>query len=349
MAEELKCQNCGKGFIPTCHITRQKFCSDACRNRYNTAKGHYGVPVNICPECGDKVEQTEGPGRWRRFCSEQCRVRYHQKKVAEQRARREHPKLICPNCGKEYEPEWAGGTRRFCSDACRIEWWREYHKANPSEEEPGKECAMCGTALANKRRGGKYCSRFCYLLAVNRGHNEEICEWCGEKFLDSSGQGRRYCSRSCWISARYTQQGARRGRRRISADSLEEWKEKLAQAAEADNTEKRRKRVRLVCGTTSMNTGLDGLIAIIRGYLRLDPYDGSVYVFRDGTGAALQYIEWDGQSFRQSKRRAQSGRYPWPAGPAGEAVEISEKEFEYLLGKSIVPFKTNKAKKGCDT
>ena len=29
----------------------------------------------------------------------------------------------------------------------------------------------------------------------------------------------------------------------------------------------------------------------------------------------------------------------------GEAVEISEKEFEYLLGKSIVPFK---AKKGCD-
>ena len=43
MAEELKCQNCGKGFIPTCHITRQKFCSDVCRNRYHSAKGHYGV------------------------------------------------------------------------------------------------------------------------------------------------------------------------------------------------------------------------------------------------------------------------------------------------------------------
>ena len=41
MPEELKCQNCGKGFIPTCHITRQKFCSDACRNRYHSAKGHY--------------------------------------------------------------------------------------------------------------------------------------------------------------------------------------------------------------------------------------------------------------------------------------------------------------------
>lgn len=95
-----------------------------------------------------------------------------------------------------------------------------------------------------------------------------------------------------------------------------------------------------------MNTGLDGLITIVHYHLKLDPYDGSVYVFRDGTGAALQYIEWDGQSFRQSKRRAQSGRYPWPAGQTGEAVEISEKGFEYLLGKSIVPFKE---KKGCDS
>ena len=134
MAEEPKCQNCGKGFIPTCYITRQKFCSDAYRSRYNSAKGHYGVPVNIGPECGDKVEQEGGPGRWRRFCSDQCRVRYHRKKVAEQRAQRERPKQICPNWGKEYEPQWAGGIRRFCSDECRIEWWREYRKEKPPED-----------------------------------------------------------------------------------------------------------------------------------------------------------------------------------------------------------------------
>lgn len=105
MPEELKCQNCGKGFIPTCHITRQKFCSDACRNRYHSAKGHYGVPVNICPECGDKVEQTEGPGRWRRFCSDRCRVKYDQRKIKERRMVKGRPKQICPNCGKEFQPE----------------------------------------------------------------------------------------------------------------------------------------------------------------------------------------------------------------------------------------------------
>ena len=75
-------------------------------------------------------------------------------------------------------------------------------------------------------------------------------------------------------------------------------------------------------------------------------YDGSVYVFRDKAGLMLKYIEWDGQGFLQGKRRAQSGSYPWPKGQAGEVLEITEREFEYLLSKSIVPFKT---KKGCDS
>ena len=93
---------------------------------------------------------------------------------------------------------------------------------------------------------------------------------------------------------------------------------------------KRGKRVRLVCGVTSMYNGLDGLTSIIRYQLRCNPYDGSIYVFRDCTGSMLKYIEWDGQGFLQGKRRAQSGTYPWPNGEAGRVVEISEKEFTYI-------------------
>ena len=350
MREEKECLNCGKRFIPTCHKTRQKYCSNECRYRYNNAKRNYGqVPVNICPECGDKVVQAEGPGRWRRFCSDGCRVKYHQKKVLEKRRERERPKQICQNCGKEYEPQWAGGTRRFCSDPCRIKWWAEYHKAHPPEDPPAAECAFCGAPLAGTQHNGTYCSRFCYLLAMDRTHVEEKCEWCGTTFTDTSGQGRRYCGRSCAVSARFTQEGLRRGSRRISADSVEEWKEKLTQAARAAAAGKRGKRVRLVCGATSMYTGLDGLTAIVRYHLKLDPYDGSVYVFRDKPGTMLKYIEWDGQGFLQGKRRAQSGSYPWPKGQAGEVVEISEKEFDYLLERSIVPFKAKKnSKKGCN-
>ena len=65
-------------------------------------------------------------------------------------------------------------------------------------------------------------------------------------------------------------------------------------------------------------------------------------MFRDSVGSMLKYIEWDGQSFLQGKRRAQSGTYPWPAGQSGSIVEVNEKEFTYLLSKSIVPFKEEK-------
>jgi hypothetical protein len=58
----------------------------------------------------------------------------------------------------------------------------------------------------------------------------------------------------------------------------------------------------------------------------------------------LKYIEWDGQSFLQGKRRAQSGTYPWPRGQAGCVAELSEKEFEYLLSKSIIPFQEEKCR-----
>lgn len=56
----------------------------------------------------------------------------------------------------------------------------------------------------------------------------------------------------------------------------------------------------------------------------------------------LKHIEWDGQSFLQGKRRAQSGTYPWPTGQPGSVVELNEREFAYLLSKSIVPFKEEK-------
>ena len=342
----IKCKNCGQEFEPTCHITRQKFCSKECRYAYNNAKRHYaGIPLDICPGCGDEVEQTGERGRRRRFCSDRCRVRYWQEKWKERRQAREKAKQICPNCGKEFAPEWGQGKqRRFCCDECRVEWWAAYHRANPSEEAPAEQCAICGAPLEGRKRGQTYCSRFCYLLAMDETHVEGKCQWCGRPISTTEGTARSYCSPECAAAGRYTLRGFRKGSRRISAADIEVWREKLTQAAKAGGAGKRGKRVRLVCGTTSMYTGLDGLIAIVRYHLRCDPYDGSVYVFRDASGSKLKYIEWDGQSFIQGKRTAQSGTYPWPPAAAGTGVEVSKKEFEYLLSKSVVPFKEKKEK-----
>ena len=99
MANELACLSCGKGFIPTCHITRQKFCSSECRVRDNNAKRYYtDTPVNECQECGTPIQQSGEAGRWQRFCGKRCRQLYHYKKWQEKRqANYQPPVQICPN------------------------------------------------------------------------------------------------------------------------------------------------------------------------------------------------------------------------------------------------------------
>lgn len=136
--------------------------------------------------------------------------------------------------------------------------------------------------------------------------------------------------------------GHKRGMRRIRYTNAEDWKEQLHEASKKSPPPRRGKRVWLVCGETSMYTGLDGLHGIIRYQLNHSPYDGNLYVFRDLSGTMIKYLEWDGAGFCLSKRRAQSGSYPWPPAEAGKVLEITEKEFEYLKSRSIVPCKEKK-------
>ncbi len=75
MANELACLNCGMGFTPTCHITRQKCSSSECRVRYNNAKRYYtDTPVNECPEYGTPIQQSGEAGRWRQCEKEKACV-----------------------------------------------------------------------------------------------------------------------------------------------------------------------------------------------------------------------------------------------------------------------------------
>lgn len=92
--------------------------------------------------------------------------------------------------------------------------------------------------------------------------------------------------------------------RRIQYTSPEEWKEQLHEAIEKSPPSRRRKRVWLACGETSMYTGLDELLGIIRYQLNHSPYDVNVYVFRDLSGTMIKYLEWDGAGFCLGRRRA---------------------------------------------
>ena len=70
-------------------------------------------------------------------------------------------------------------------------------------EEPAETCATCGAPLPGKQKGQKYCSRFCYLLAMDQTHVEGTCQWCGRPITTTAGVERTYCSRECAAAGRY--------------------------------------------------------------------------------------------------------------------------------------------------
>ncbi|MCL2834999.1 MAG: IS66 family insertion sequence element accessory protein TnpB [Treponema sp.] len=177
-----------------------------------------------------------------------------------------------------------------------------------------------------------------------------ICEWCGEEFSALISTNRKYCSFECSVAGRHQPDGPQKARHRIYYHNPEEWRELLQEAErKAEKTYKRGRRVWLVCGVTSMYNGLDGLVGIIQYQLNRNPFDGDIYVFCDVSGTMLKYLDWDGAGFCVAQRRAQSGSYPWPPAEAGSVIEITEKEFEFLKTKSIVPIgqkaKSEKRKK----
>ncbi len=340
-----KCECCGKEFEPTCHITKQKYCSDKCRNKVNNAKRYYDGKIDVCLECGIKIDQSGTKGRWKRFCSDKCRQSYNYKRVTEKRRNRIKEPKICPNCGKEFMPNWSGNVRKFCSDEYRIEWWREYHKAHPKEDENSK-CLYCGNEFRKEKwHGGKYCSRDCYVKAMGNTKEIKICQWCGEEFWGYKIQEQKYCSVDCATESMHPVEKHKKASHRIHYKDIESWKENLQQASRNGRISRKGREVRLVCGTTSMNIGIDGLLSIIKYELDSNPYDGRIYAFNDYTGNILKYIMWDGASFIEGKRKAQSGTYPWPEKDREKSVEISENEFDFLLSKSIVPTKEKKNKK----
>ena len=328
------CQNCGEPFEPTCHTTRQKFCSDSCRVQYNNAKRYFDVAPNVCPNCGETIEHGGMKGNRRRFCNEKCRRTYNDMKRQEkQRAAAEvQSQRVCPNCGKDFKAEWKSGTRqRFCCDACRITYWDAYHKVNPLEKL--LRCIYCGQEFQRgKHNGVKYCSRNCYLQAAAKTHIEQRCAWCGEAFPCYARDNRRYCGRSCANATRHAKFRAAQGTRLITTRQPKAWRHQLALLAKNTRDAANNGCILLACGARSIGSQ-DLLSDIIRYELKRDPFNGDRYVFCDGN--KLKWIEWDGAAFCVGSRRAERGTYPWPSAKDGDWMEITEREFAFLRSKSI--------------
>jgi transposase len=82
-----------------------------------------------------------------------------------------------------------------------------------------------------------------------------------------------------------------------------------------------------------MRKGFEGLYALVRDRLELEPLSGHVFLFSNAQRNRLKLIFWDGSGLWVCAKRLERGRFRWPAAEQGQAkVVLSHEEMALLLG-----------------
>lgn len=82
---------------------------------------------------------------------------------------------------------------------------------------------------------------------------------------------------------------------------------------------------------TDFRAGIDGLCQRCRAKLRLDPFSGTVFVFRNRRATALKVLVYDGQGFWLCHKRFSSGKVVhWPTS-SSVSTDLLAHELTVLL------------------
>jgi transposase len=91
-------------------------------------------------------------------------------------------------------------------------------------------------------------------------------------------------------------------------------------------------RIYLATGRTDLRRSIDGLSALVRDQLHLDPLSGHWFLFRNTRGDRLKILIWDHGGFWMLYRRLERGTFAWPREPSTGPVEMRSTELALLLG-----------------
>lgn len=68
----------------------------------------------------------------------------------------------------------------------------------------------------------------------------------------------------------------------------------------------------LVCvDPVDFRKGIDGLAGVCRRVLKMDPFSGYCFVFRNRAQTAVKILIYDGQGFWLCQKRLSAGRFHW--------------------------------------
>ncbi len=67
-------------------------------------------------------------------------------------------------------------------------------------------------------------------------------------------------------------------------------------------------KVLVACEPVDFRKGIDSLACVCRQQFQLDPFLGTLFVFRNRSGTALKFLVYDGQGFWLFQKRFSKGR-----------------------------------------
>jgi transposase len=89
-------------------------------------------------------------------------------------------------------------------------------------------------------------------------------------------------------------------------------------------------RVMVATKPVDFRKGGEGLAALVRETMRLDPFSGVVYVFRSKRADRVKLIFWDGTGMVLVAKRLEQGGFRWPRVQDG-MMRLSAAQLQALL------------------
>jgi transposase len=90
-------------------------------------------------------------------------------------------------------------------------------------------------------------------------------------------------------------------------------------------------RIYVATGATDLRRSIDGLSALVRDRLSLDPLSGHLFLFRNRRGDRLKILGWEQGGFWVLYKRLERGTFAWPSEEDQAPVVLRSSDLLLLL------------------